>query len=241
MTVYVDNYRVRKRVGRLDAVWSHMLADSESELLAFAERIGLRRDWIQYPGTIKVHFDVTDNVRARAIRAGAQAIGWRELGEMIARRRDAERARRAFEAPTEPEPEVEQLTLDDASPADPAAAFVHVADRLAAGVIPEGVIACGPPPPRRRRSPAGGVERARNYSERTRNHWWTDGELPHWHHCRWCGLSYENRPVARSGAWFREWHWPEQRPAGAVDGDTLADGKFPRCPGPPERWTPNAQ
>jgi hypothetical protein len=75
MTVYVDDMRVPARVGRIEARWSHLMADTDEELHGFAARIGLRRSWAQYPGTWKSHYDVTDGKRAEAIRAGAVAIG----------------------------------------------------------------------------------------------------------------------------------------------------------------------
>jgi hypothetical protein len=68
MAVYVDNERIRWR-GKL---WCHLVADSLEELHAFAARIGLRRSWFQdrasYP-----HYDVTTDVRERALVAGAVA------------------------------------------------------------------------------------------------------------------------------------------------------------------------
>ena len=51
MTVYVDSLRIPATVGRITARWSHLVADSDDELHAFAARLGLRRAWAQYPGT----------------------------------------------------------------------------------------------------------------------------------------------------------------------------------------------
>ncbi len=66
MSVYVDNERIRWR-GKL---WCHLVADSLDELHVFAARIGLRQSWFQdrasYP-----HYDVTTEVRERALIAGA--------------------------------------------------------------------------------------------------------------------------------------------------------------------------
>lgn len=76
VTVYVDDMRMRARVGRIDARWSHLMADTDLELHAFAARIGLRRSWAQYPGTWKSHYDVTDSKRAQAIAAGATEISY---------------------------------------------------------------------------------------------------------------------------------------------------------------------
>jgi hypothetical protein len=73
MTVYVDDYRVPARVGRLNARWSHMMADTLDELLTFADQLGLRRAWLQDKAS-GVHFDVTDTKRAEAFRLGAVSI-----------------------------------------------------------------------------------------------------------------------------------------------------------------------
>jgi hypothetical protein len=74
MAVYVDNERIEWR-GKL---WCHLVADSLDELHAFAARIGLRRNWFQgrasYP-----HYDVTTEVRERALHAGALASRKREV------------------------------------------------------------------------------------------------------------------------------------------------------------------
>lgn len=66
MSVYVDNERIAWR-GKL---WCHLVADSLEELHRFASRLGLKRGWFQdrtrYP-----HYDVTIQVRERALRLGA--------------------------------------------------------------------------------------------------------------------------------------------------------------------------
>ena len=50
MAVYVDDARIPARVGRIRARWSHLFADSQDELHAFAQTIGLKRAWFQ-PGS----------------------------------------------------------------------------------------------------------------------------------------------------------------------------------------------
>jgi len=96
VTVYVDDFRVPARVGRLSARWSHLTVEPDGdldELHAFAARIGLRRSWFQGPPEHRhPHYDVTDSKRQEAIAAGAVAITWREAGQMLA---DAAQARRA--------------------------------------------------------------------------------------------------------------------------------------------------
>lgn len=49
-----------------------MWADTEGELLAMADRIGVARKWVQRPPKASwVHFDVSLNMKAKAIVAGA--------------------------------------------------------------------------------------------------------------------------------------------------------------------------
>lgn len=75
MAVYVDDMRMQADVPNGDRIvsarWSHLMADTDKELNAFASRLGLRQAWAQYPGTWKSHYDVTDSVRVKALRLGA--------------------------------------------------------------------------------------------------------------------------------------------------------------------------
>ena len=73
MAAYVDDYRIEARVGHLTAHWSHLMADSRAELLTFAVHLGLQPAWLQ-DKISGVHFDVTDETRAEAIRLGAVPI-----------------------------------------------------------------------------------------------------------------------------------------------------------------------
>lgn len=57
----------------------HMAADTTDELLAMADRIGVRRKWIQYPGTPKEHFDICMTKRKLAVLGGALEVTTREL------------------------------------------------------------------------------------------------------------------------------------------------------------------
>ena len=73
MTVYVDHYRATFRRLRL----SHMIADTEEELDAMADRLGLKRTWKQ---TRKwIHYDICESNRRLAIRYGAISVTSREL------------------------------------------------------------------------------------------------------------------------------------------------------------------
>lgn len=66
MTVYVDSENIPWR-GRM---WCHLVADSLSELHAFAALLGLKRQWFQCDGFYP-HYDVTLPIRLRAMRLGA--------------------------------------------------------------------------------------------------------------------------------------------------------------------------
>jgi len=76
VTVYVDD--VRHEFGRM--VMCHMWADSDDELLAMADRIGVARKWIQGHPVLSfgkhrsaswVHFDISLGCKAKALAAGA--------------------------------------------------------------------------------------------------------------------------------------------------------------------------
>lgn len=90
MTVYVDNWRQRARVGRLDAVWSHLTADTDEELHEFAARLGLRREWAQHMDDemqTMHHYDVTESKRKQAVKLGAVDESWRDSGKRIMKER----------------------------------------------------------------------------------------------------------------------------------------------------------
>lgn len=66
MAVYVDDSRLTWRGKN----WCHLVADSIDELHAFAARLGLKKEWFQ-ERTMYPHYDVTVNVKARALTMGA--------------------------------------------------------------------------------------------------------------------------------------------------------------------------
>lgn len=93
MTVYVDDFRCATTVRGTRGVWSHLLADEETELHAFAARLGLKREWFQdprvaRPGRAAVppgslagefwHYDVTEPKRLLALERGAVPIRWQD-------------------------------------------------------------------------------------------------------------------------------------------------------------------
>ena len=93
MTIYADNMRRYARVDRgsgcvVTGRWSHLLADSPAELAAFAARLGLRPEWIQFPSTAREHYDIVEAVRRRAVAAGAIPISYpRGTANLIATKR----------------------------------------------------------------------------------------------------------------------------------------------------------
>lgn len=91
VAVYVDDWRQPATVGPVEGRWSHLLADTEEELHAFAARLGLRRAWFQRSRRHPAfdHYDVTDDLRREAISLGAAAISWRQAGRMLRGRRRA--------------------------------------------------------------------------------------------------------------------------------------------------------
>lgn len=80
--VYVDD--MRAPIGRM--VMCHMVADTDDELHAMADRIGVARRWHQKPGTHRSHYDVCLAKRALAVAAGAIEVTQREVAA-IARRK----------------------------------------------------------------------------------------------------------------------------------------------------------
>lgn len=98
MTVYVDDMfkpaRVRNGHRSVTGEWCHMQADTREELDAMADKIGLRRSWIQYPDDdVKRHYDVTRPRRAAAVAAGAIELTMRELSMLRKQWREERRAR----------------------------------------------------------------------------------------------------------------------------------------------------
>jgi len=85
MTVYVDNfeapYQPKHRPGRT-YVMCHMIADTDDELHAMADKIGVARKWFQ-----KDHYDIAKSKRDLAIKFGAVKIDVRTLAAMATLRR----------------------------------------------------------------------------------------------------------------------------------------------------------
>lgn len=65
----------------------HMLADSTEELVGMANKIGVRRKWVQHEGTYKEHFDICLSKRALALRNGAVEVSQSELRDLLRQKR----------------------------------------------------------------------------------------------------------------------------------------------------------
>jgi hypothetical protein len=70
----------------------HLIADSVEELIAFAEAMGLRREWFQHKSS--PHFDLTGPGREAAINNGAIPLSNREF---VAKIRELRKRRLAGE------------------------------------------------------------------------------------------------------------------------------------------------
>lgn len=86
MSVYIDDF-YKTGITFRGMKMSHMMADSTAELLAMATTLKLNHDWLQYPGRGDEHFDVALGVRAKAIKAGAIAVGMRKLARAARERK----------------------------------------------------------------------------------------------------------------------------------------------------------
>lgn len=85
MTVYVDDMQARYR----RMVMCHMLADTDEELHAMADAIGVARKWHQKAGTPHSHYDICLSKKAKALKLGAVLIGRKEVAELVQSKRVA--------------------------------------------------------------------------------------------------------------------------------------------------------
>lgn len=82
IAVYVDDAYIQASVNsgplKHKSRWCHMTADSTEELVSFALKLGLQEKYIQFPGTWKEHFDITEPKRKKAVLLGAIEVSFRE-------------------------------------------------------------------------------------------------------------------------------------------------------------------
>ena len=77
MSVYVDELKSYPLAKWRHGKACHMIGDSIRELKTFAVSIGMREEWFQPKSS--PHFDLTEELRARAVAAGAKELGRREF------------------------------------------------------------------------------------------------------------------------------------------------------------------
>lgn len=80
MSVYIDNLmEVRGRM-----VVCRMMADSDTELHAMADRIGIeRRHWREHAGRFASHYEIGLSKRALAVKSGAVEVSARRMFHML--------------------------------------------------------------------------------------------------------------------------------------------------------------
>lgn len=88
MTVYVDDMH-RTELGNLGRMkMCHMIADTDEELHAMADKIGIARKWHQKPPKASSsHYDICTSKRTLAVHAGAVEITLRQAAMMCRNRR----------------------------------------------------------------------------------------------------------------------------------------------------------
>ncbi len=82
MAIYVDDPIYK--FGRM--VMCHMLSDTDDELHAMADRIGLKRKWFQKKASTP-HYDICMAKRKLAVKFGAKEVNRRELVDLIRKKR----------------------------------------------------------------------------------------------------------------------------------------------------------
>lgn len=87
MAVYVDNFADTGagNFGRMKM--SHLVADSQKELLEFVDKIGVQRKWIQDYNSPREHFDICLSKKAKAIKLGAIEIHMQQLSKATSSRK----------------------------------------------------------------------------------------------------------------------------------------------------------
>lgn len=75
MGVYVDQARISYRGMKM----SHMVADTEAELHAMADKLGIRREWFHLSNKGVPHYNICEANRLRAVSLGAKLVARKEL------------------------------------------------------------------------------------------------------------------------------------------------------------------
>lgn len=87
MVTYVDDM-FKYPLGQFGRMkMSHLIADTDEELHAMADKIGVARKWHQGPPRHDSHYDIAMAMRAKAVAAGAVEITLRQCSAMTLCRR----------------------------------------------------------------------------------------------------------------------------------------------------------
>lgn len=81
--IYIDDMFAAFRRYKM----SHLIADTDEELFAMVDKIGVQRKWHQAPPRHDSHFDIAAGKRLLAINAGAIPITWVQASAMSLLRR----------------------------------------------------------------------------------------------------------------------------------------------------------
>ncbi len=88
MSVYVDDMRAPFKSGRRTLIMCHMLADTDAELHAMAEKLGIsQQHWQRPPKASTSHYDIAQSKRALAVKYGAIEVSMEQMAAMAVRRR----------------------------------------------------------------------------------------------------------------------------------------------------------
>jgi len=82
--VYVDEMKAAFR----GMIMCHMVSETDEELHAMADRLGLKRSWHQKAGTVHSHYDIAQSKRKLAVHYGAIEITRSQLGMILKRKRE---------------------------------------------------------------------------------------------------------------------------------------------------------
>jgi hypothetical protein len=88
MSVYVDDMRAPFKSGKRTLIMCHMLADTDEELHAMAEALGIvKQHWQRPPKASTSHYDIAQSKRALAVKYGAIEVSMEQMAAMALRRR----------------------------------------------------------------------------------------------------------------------------------------------------------
>ncbi len=97
MTIFIDTPMRLAALNQRLGPSSHLVSDlpgeeGSKELDEFAQKIGMKRSWLQKAGTRHEHYDVFGARYDAAIRAGAKAVTCSGMGRIFRAKKTAEEA-----------------------------------------------------------------------------------------------------------------------------------------------------